>query len=68
MQVVFYLLFMCRLGVTEEMLKPFLEGWSLQQVLDAKRLFIVDHKILEGLPCRDGFSVSIEYLMFFLSI
>ncbi|XP_060566697.1 arachidonate 12-lipoxygenase, 12R-type-like, partial [Ruditapes philippinarum] len=56
-----------KLGVTEEMLKPFLEGWSLQQVLDAKRLFIVDHKILEGLPCRDGFSSCVPMALFFMN-
>ena len=50
--------FISRLGVSDETLKPFLEGWTLDQVIDAKRLFIVDHDILTGLPCRDGFCVS----------
>ena len=49
----------CRFGVTEEMLKPFLEGLSLQKVLDDKRMFLVDHKILTDLPCRKGFTVSV---------
>ena len=41
------------MGVTAEMLRPFLEGWTVKQIVDAKRLFIVDHKILEDLPTRN---------------
>ena len=44
--------------MSDETLRPFLEGWTLDQVIEAKRLFIVDHDILTGLPCRDGFIVS----------
>ena len=45
--------------MSDEILRPFLEGWTLDQVIEAKRLFIVDHDILTGLPCRDGFIVSL---------
>jgi len=32
------------------MLQPFLEGWTLRQIIQADRLFLVDLKILEDLP------------------
>jgi len=41
------------MGVTAEMLRPFLEGWTLKQIIDAKRLFMVDLKILEKIPTTD---------------
>jgi len=41
------------MGVTAEMLRPFLEGWTLKQIIDAKRLFIVNMKILEKIPTKD---------------
>lgn len=41
-----------RMGVTDVMLQPFLEGWPLHQVIEAKRLFMVDLEILQGLPCK----------------
>ena len=47
------------MGVTAEMLRPFLEGWTVKQIIEAKRLFIVDHKILEGLPTKDDRPVSV---------
>ena len=42
------------MGVTAEMLRPFLEGWTVKQIIIAKRLFIVDHKILKDLPTKDN--------------
>lgn len=41
-----------RLGVDNDLLQPFLEGWSLEKVIEAKRLFMVDLKLLEGVPCK----------------
>ena len=41
------------MSVTAEMLKTFLEGWSLKQIIEAKRLFCVDFKILEDLNTKD---------------
>lgn len=41
------------MSVTAEMLKPFLEGWTLKQIIEAKRLYFVDLKILEDLPTKD---------------
>ena len=40
------------------MLKPFLEGMSLQDAIASKRLFIVDYEILEGVPTK-----SEEYIV-----
>ena len=38
------------MGVTAEMLRPFLEGWTMKQIIEAKRLFSVDMKILKNIP------------------
>ena len=47
------------MGLTSEMLRPFLEGWTLKQIIEAKRLFMVDLKILEDLPTKDDWPVSV---------
>uniref|UniRef100_A0A3Q3WSI6 Lipoxygenase domain-containing protein n=1 Tax=Mola mola TaxID=94237 RepID=A0A3Q3WSI6_MOLML len=39
--------------VTEEMVKPFLEGSSLQSEMTKGNIFIYDQKKMEGLPVRD---------------
>ncbi len=52
--------YFCSIGVTAEMLRPFLEGWTVKQIVDAKRLFVVDHKILEDLPTRNDRPVSVR--------
>lgn len=39
-------------AVTDEMLKPLLEGRSIKQAIDDKRLFIVDLAVLEGVPTK----------------
>ncbi|XP_021364169.1 arachidonate 5-lipoxygenase-like isoform X2 [Mizuhopecten yessoensis] len=40
-----------QLGVKADMLKPFLEGMDLKAAIKAKRIFVVDYNILEGVPC-----------------
>ena len=50
------------MGVTEEMLKPFLEGWRLSQILTAKRLFMMDLRILDGLVTKDDWPVSVSVI------
>ncbi|VDN37730.1 unnamed protein product [Dibothriocephalus latus] len=37
-----------------EWIKPHLEGWTLQQTIVAKRLYVVDYAIMRGLHCRPG--------------
>ncbi|XP_052225510.1 allene oxide synthase-lipoxygenase protein-like isoform X7 [Dreissena polymorpha] len=56
-----------KFGVTEELLKPYLEGQSLQKILDSKRMFIVDHTILAGLPCRKGFHSCVPMALFYVN-
>ncbi|KAJ8313748.1 hypothetical protein KUTeg_008309 [Tegillarca granosa] len=53
------------LGVTEEMLKPFLEGLSLQEALSRKRIFITDFEIMKDLPTREGYVVCAPIGLFF---
>ncbi|KAJ8298470.1 hypothetical protein KUTeg_025001 [Tegillarca granosa] len=55
-----------KLGVTDDMLKPFLEGWNLKQVIEAKHLFIVDLEILKGLPCKSEELIMCSPIALFL--
>ncbi|XP_013400520.1 allene oxide synthase-lipoxygenase protein [Lingula anatina] len=54
-----------RFGMTEEMVEPFLEGYSLTQAMESKRLFIVDLKILEDIPHRPEAEVCSPLALFF---
>lgn len=57
-----------KLGVTDIMLQPFLEGWPLHQVMEAKRLFIVDLEILQDLPCKNpDFICPVPIALFFVN-
>ena len=47
-----------RFGVTDDMVEPHLEGLTIQQAIDAKRLFIIDYEILQGVYTKDGAIVS----------
>ena len=51
-------IFFRSMGITAEMLRPFLEGWTMKQIVEAKRLFMVDLKILEDLTTKDDWPVS----------
>ncbi|XP_076117180.1 allene oxide synthase-lipoxygenase protein-like [Mytilus galloprovincialis] len=46
-----------KFGVTEDMIKPFLEGKTMSQAVDGKKLFIVDLAILEGCPTKHDYLV-----------
>ena len=49
--------------MNDEMLKPLLEGKTIKQTIDEKRLFIVDLAILEGAPAKSPeFVVSHQIL------
>lgn len=52
-----------RLGVTDEELKPFLEGMTISEAISKKRLFIIDLEVLEGITCVEGHVVSQNELL-----
>ncbi|XP_033742814.1 LOW QUALITY PROTEIN: allene oxide synthase-lipoxygenase protein-like [Pecten maximus] len=54
-----------KLAVTEEMLKPFLEGLKLQDALMEKKLFYVDLVIVEGIPVKSGLMVCAPVALFY---
>lgn len=57
-----------KLGVTEEMVQPFLEGLSLQEALASKRIFITDYEIMKDLPTRGkDFVVCAPIGLFFVN-
>ena len=47
-----------RFPVNDEMLKPLLEGLTIEQAIKDNRLFLCDLKIMEDLPVRPNFTVS----------
>ena len=49
------------------MLDPFLEGTTLPLALSDRRIFIVDHEILDGIPTKEGFVVCAPIALFFQS-
>ncbi|KAK2188581.1 hypothetical protein NP493_128g05087 [Ridgeia piscesae] len=55
------------LGITAEMLQPFLEGWTLRQIIQADRLFLVDLKILEDLPTVNDNRLCCPLGLFFVN-
>ncbi|BFZ15082.1 hypothetical protein BsWGS_18122 [Bradybaena similaris] len=55
-----------KLPVTDELLKPLLEGLTISEALSQNRLFICDLHILEGLPVRDNFILCKPIGLFFL--
>lgn len=55
-----------RFPVNDIMLEPLLEGLTIQQAIEQKRLFICDLKILEGLYVRPDFVVSIAFTFHFV--
>lgn len=55
-----------KLPVTDAMLEPLLEGLTIQQALEQKRLFTCDFTILEGLPVRPDFVLCAPIGLFFV--
>ncbi|KAG1666859.1 Arachidonate 5-lipoxygenase [Nymphon striatum] len=55
------------LDVDDEMLKPFLEEMSLQEALQANKLFICDLKIMRNLPCKDDKMICAPIALFYLN-
>ncbi|XP_060063611.1 allene oxide synthase-lipoxygenase protein-like [Ylistrum balloti] len=54
-----------KLAVTDEMLKPFLEGATLEQAIAKKKLFYVDLAIVEGIPVKNGLMVCAPIALFY---
>ncbi|XP_063413651.1 allene oxide synthase-lipoxygenase protein-like [Mytilus trossulus] len=54
-------------GVTEIMVKPFLEGKTMKQAMDAKRLFIIDMAILEGCPTTGESIMTCPFALFYFN-
>lgn len=56
-----------KFAVTEEMLLPLLEGLTLQEALDAKRLYILDYAVLKDLECANNRIVCAPFGLFFVN-
>ncbi|XP_074652900.1 allene oxide synthase-lipoxygenase protein-like [Tubulanus polymorphus] len=53
--------------VTEDMVKPLLDGETLEDIKTQNRLFIVDLKILEDIKCPDDRPLCAPMALFFLN-
>ncbi|XP_060063502.1 polyunsaturated fatty acid 5-lipoxygenase-like [Ylistrum balloti] len=57
-----------KMAVTDAMVKQSLEGVTLAEAIQAKRLFIVDYEILDGVPCgRDESVICAPVALFFVN-
>lgn len=56
--IIIWVCFTIRFGVTESMIAPFLEGFTLSEAIANNRVFITDLEILEGIDCQKGLHVS----------
>lgn len=56
-----------KFGVTPEMVKSFLEDYTLEEAIEKKKIFIVDLAILEGISAREGLQLCIPFALFFLN-
>lgn len=54
-------------GVDSQMLAPFLEGYSLDEALELKKIFIVDLEILKDIPCKDNRVLCSPLALFYLN-
>ncbi|XP_038045097.1 uncharacterized protein LOC119719671 [Patiria miniata] len=54
-------------AVNDEMLKPLLEDLTVQEAIDAKRLYIMDYKILKDLPCSYDRKICAPIGLFFVN-
>ncbi|KAH9509986.1 hypothetical protein Btru_044788, partial [Bulinus truncatus] len=54
------------LPVTDELLQPLLEGYTIAQAIADKKLFICDLKMLDGIPRRQGFELCIPIGLFYV--
>ncbi|XP_033731578.1 arachidonate 8S-lipoxygenase-like [Pecten maximus] len=54
-----------RLAITDEMLLPFLEGETVQDVIAQKKLFYVDLELQDGIPTRPEYKVCAPIALFY---
>ena len=54
--------YLLRFGVTDEIVGPFLEGLTIQEAIEVKKLYYVDYDILQGLPVKKGTPVSTQHV------
>ena len=40
--------------MTDEMVGPFLEGMTIQEAIEKKKLYYIDYEILQNLPVKQG--------------
>ncbi|KAH9509992.1 hypothetical protein Btru_044797 [Bulinus truncatus] len=57
-----------KLPVTDELVKKFMGGLTLQEAINQKRLFISDLQILEGIPVKKDFVLCAPIALFFVDI
>ncbi|XP_061183313.1 polyunsaturated fatty acid 5-lipoxygenase-like [Saccostrea echinata] len=55
-----------KFGVTEEMIKPFLEGLTISQAIRDKRLFITDLEVMNGISLKEGCACPAPIALFFV--
>ncbi|XP_054721720.1 polyunsaturated fatty acid 5-lipoxygenase-like [Uloborus diversus] len=56
-----------KFGVTNEMVQPFLEGFTLEEAIKENKLFYVDLEILKGINCKDGRMLCAPLALFYLN-
>ena len=47
-------------SVTNKLVHPFLDGFTLEEALARKKLFIVDYKTADGVYSKEGFQVRVS--------
>ncbi|XP_033639994.1 arachidonate 5-lipoxygenase-like [Asterias rubens] len=56
-----------KFGVTDEIVGPFLEGLTIQEAIEVKKLYYVDYDILQGLPVKKGTPIISPIGLFFVN-
>ncbi|XP_052807908.1 polyunsaturated fatty acid 5-lipoxygenase-like [Mya arenaria] len=54
-----------KMAVDDEMMRPFLQGLSLEDAIKSKRTFVIDHSIMDGVTTRPGVFSCAPIALFF---